>query len=189
MPINRGKQYARTSSLATAPLWVALLFGIQLVSVGPIDDERPATVTHASGDFDWQSAPARYGDHAAVEGGWITFTSPHRPPLRSLADDAPAGCIAMHAHADDDCEMKRLYVRPSFRGHGLALRLCEALIAEARAAGYVRMLLDTLPSMPAAQALYERLGFEDIPAYLPDRLPGTRFMALRLRREVGDDRG
>ena len=91
MPINRGKQYARTSSLATAPLWVALLFGIQLVSVGPIDDERPATVTHASGDFDWQSAPARYGDHAAVEGGWITLTSPHRPPLRSLADDAPAG--------------------------------------------------------------------------------------------------
>lgn len=76
--------------MASAPLWVALLFGIQLVSVGPIDDVQPSAVAPALGSFDWQNAPARYGDHAAVESGWTTLSSAQRTTGRSLAYDGEA---------------------------------------------------------------------------------------------------
>ena len=154
--------------------------GAGLETIRALFREYQATL----GDFD--SETDRIGQEMAGLPG--EYAPPRGRLLLGLVGDAPAGSIAMHAHAGDDCEMKRLYVRPGFRGHRLAQGLCEALIAEARAAGYARMLLDTLPSMPAAQALYERLGFVDIPPYLPDRLPGTRFMALQLQPEVRNDR-
>jgi hypothetical protein len=86
--------------MATAPLWVALLFGIQLVSAGPIDQVQPSTINPALGNFDWQSAPARYGDHAAVESGWITLASPHRSAGRTLSHEgAPNWVHATAGHA------------------------------------------------------------------------------------------
>ena len=91
-----------------------------------------------------------------------------------------AGCIAMRPLDSRDCEMKRLYVRPAARGDGLGLRLVERVIAEARGVGYARMYLDTLPQMDAAQRLYERLGFEDVPPYRDNPVKGARFMALDL---------
>jgi ribosomal protein S18 acetylase RimI-like enzyme len=76
--------------------------------------------------------------------------------------------------------MKRLYVRPGHRGLGIGRALAEAVIAEARDAGYSSMRLDTLPQMQAAQAMYETLGFREIEPYYPSPVPGTRFLELDL---------
>ena len=76
--------------------------------------------------------------------------------------------------------MKRLFIRPEARGRGLARRLIESLLDEARRIGYVEIRLDTLPMMGAAQALYEAMGFVDIPAYYDTPIAGTRFMRKAL---------
>jgi putative acetyltransferase len=96
-------------------------------------------------------------------------------------DHGPAGCIALKKLDPGICEMKRLYVRPEFRGHQLGLKLATHLIDEARQAGYVRMRLDTIPdAMPQAVNLYRLLGFKDIPPYYNNPLPRALYLELKL---------
>jgi len=96
-------------------------------------------------------------------------------------DDAIAGCVALRRIDDDVCEMKRLYIRPHFRGRGIAPRLVQAIVDDARTRGFTRMRLDTLPSMQDAMRLYESFGFVDIPPYRYNPIEGSRYMELILK--------
>lgn len=80
-------------------------------------------------------------------------------------DGALAGCVALRRLDDARCEMKRLYVRPVFRGRHIAQTLVERLLRDAREMGYTAMLLDTLPFLDSALGLYRKLGFYEIPCY------------------------
>ena len=91
-----------------------------------------------------------------------------------------AGCVALHGLEKDICEMKRLFVRPEYRGHAIGRALAERIMVEAREKGFARMRLDTLPMMAGAQKLYGSLGFTEIPPYRFNPIQGSRFMEAEL---------
>jgi len=85
--------------------------------------------------------------------------------LLALVDDRPAGCVALRRLEEGICEMKRLYVRPEFRGRGIGKALSERIVAEAVKIGYVKIRLDTLRSMKEANSIYGGQGFHEIKPY------------------------
>lgn len=95
--------------------------------------------------------------------------------------DLPAGCVGVRAFSGSICEMKRLYVRPDFRGMGLGRQLAARAVDEARAMGYTAMRLDTIDSMAAARGLYASLGFKGIPAYRHNPIKGVEYLELDLK--------
>jgi putative acetyltransferase len=111
------------------------------------------------------------GDYAAPRGCLIV----------ARQGEALAGCVALRPLFHRDAEMKRLYVRPAYRGSGLGRLLAQRVIREARALGYESVKLDTLPQMQSAQNLYGKLGFRDTAPYNDNPIGGTRFLALDLR--------
>jgi ribosomal protein S18 acetylase RimI-like enzyme len=97
-----------------------------------------------------------------------------------MVHNEAAGCIGLRYLNDAECEMKRLYVRPQFRGMGIAKVLVDRILKDAREIGYSRMLLDTLPSLESAIRLYEKIGFTKIAPYNDSPVSDTIFMGLDL---------
>ena len=100
--------------------------------------------------------------------------------LLALYSGAPAGCIALRRIDAQSCEMKRLYVRPEFRGKGIGSLLVQRIISDARAIGYRRMLLDTLPFLERAIQMYRDAGFREIPIYNDSPMSSAIYMRLYL---------
>ena len=112
------------------------------------------------------------------------YAAPHGALLLARVDGEVAGCVALRPAESADypnaAEMKRLFVRKAFRGFGLGRRLAEAVLDAARQAGYACVLLDTLDDMEAARALYEGLGFGEIPPYYHNPIPGAHYLKAEL---------
>jgi putative acetyltransferase len=151
-----------------------------------VQAERPAHVAQARGLF------LEYAKSLGVNLCFQNFEQElaglpghYAPPdgrlLLAEYDGQLAGCVALHKWEDGICEMKRLYLRPSFRRKGLGRAIAEKIIAESRSIGYQRMRLDTIePLMKDAVEIYRKLGFREIAPYRPNPIAGAMYMELQL---------
>jgi ribosomal protein S18 acetylase RimI-like enzyme len=125
-------------------------------------------------DLEYQNFDEEF---ASLPGG---YAPPSGALLLASVGGEPAGCVGLHTWEPGVSEMKRLYLRPAFRGQGVGRALVVAVMERARSLGYGRIRLDTLPTMLEAQELYRRLGFLEIAAYRASPIPGTRYFEARL---------
>jgi ribosomal protein S18 acetylase RimI-like enzyme len=162
-----------------APLHTSQVAIVNAESAKQIEQVRELFLEYASSlgfslcfqDFDKELATLP-GDYAPPEGRLLLVE----------VDGKAAGCGALHRLDVDTCEMKRLYVRPQFRGQRLGRILTERLISEARSMGYKAMRLDTVADkMREAVELYRRLGFREIAPYRENPIPSALYMELRLK--------
>ncbi|HEY0097302.1 MAG TPA: GNAT family N-acetyltransferase [Archangium sp.] len=153
-----------------------------------------ASARHPADDEEIRALFVEYAESLGFSLGYQGFEAElaelpgkYAPPTGALllarADGAAAGTVALRQLTQEICEMKRLYVRPAYRGlrtgEGLSIgrALALAIVAEARALGYRRLRLDTITGkMDAAMRLYKSLGFVEIPPYYPSPVPGTAYM-------------
>ena len=112
------------------------------------------------------------------------YQPPYGALLLALVEGQPAGCCALRPLLTSDysnaCEMKRLYVRPAFRGRRLGRQLVEQTLLLAQQAGFDHMLLDTLNDMEAARELYQDCGFVEVAPYYHNPLPGAHYLKVEL---------
>lgn len=145
----------------------------------PADSARLKTIIREY--VDWLAMDLSYrGFEEEMARFDALFTLPSGLFFIAEADQHIAGCAGLLRHSDNVAEVKRLYVRPSFRGHALGARLLAAVTAKARALGFSRLILDAVPQTVVAQRLYTATGFVETEPYYPDPVPGTRFFALTL---------
>ena len=151
---------------------------IQVESGPAIDEIRALFLEYAqslnfslcfqSFDKELQGLPGEYG-------------TPTGRLILCRLDGKPAGCIALKRLDSRVCEMKRLYVRPEFRGHNIGVELVTRLVDEARSAGYASMRLDTISgAMDHAIRLYRSFGFREIPPYYDNPIPNALYMEMTL---------
>jgi len=168
----------RASQPSSVPSVVRDLSVVQATSSAQIAQARELFLEYAKSlgfslcfqNFDKELAGLP-GDYAPPEGRLLL--AEHEGQM--------AGCVALHKLHSGICEMKRLYLRPQFRGKGLGRALAECIIAEARQIGYQRMRLDTVePMMRDAVAMYRKLGFKEIAPYRPNPIAGALYMELEL---------
>jgi putative acetyltransferase len=107
------------------------------------------------------------------------YAPPSGALLLAFDGDPPVGCVALRDAGSGRGEIKRLFVRPIARGHGVARALVTRVLEEAKKIGYSDVVLDTIETMTAANRLYESLGFEEIAPYCPNPIPGARFLGRR----------
>ncbi len=110
------------------------------------------------------------------------YAPPSGALLIARGDGRVAGCVGVRGIGDQQCEMKRLFVRPEFRGLGLGRRLAEQIIEEAVSIGYKHMKLDTFGFLEEAVQLYRTLGFREIEAYYDNPLDGVQYWELDMRK-------
>lgn len=125
-----------------------------------------------------------FGEELAALPG--SYAPPSGRLLLALQRGDLAGCVALRRLTPDVCEMKRLYVRPGFRGLGIGRMLAERIIHEGKVAGYRRVRLDTLPTMISARALYRTMGFHEIAPYTSNPVEGVAFLELDLKPSAHD---
>lgn len=152
-------------------------------------------IVQAQTPRDWDRARELINEYAAALGVDLCFqnfdeeiahlAAHYGPPrgamLLAFEGDAGIGCVGLRAHDDSTGEVKRLYVVPAARGRDLGRLLANRIIEIAREHGFERLVLDTLPTMQTAQALYRALGFKPIDSYRYNPVQGTVYMALDLR--------
>jgi ribosomal protein S18 acetylase RimI-like enzyme len=142
-------------------------------------DEARALFEEYAGSLDFDLGFQDFAQELA------TLPGEYAPPrgrllLAWVGRHTAAGCVALHGLDGGTAEMKRLYVRPRFRGAGIGRALAQAVLTEAKKLGYTRIRLDTVQSMREATALYRSLGFFEIPAYRQNPVPGALFLERTL---------
>jgi putative acetyltransferase len=158
----------------------------------------PVELSVPQSAVEWQAAALifkEYGDSLGIDlsfQGFETelatlpgmYATPRGTLLLAWVEGELAGCCALRPIDDVDvanaAEMKRLYVRPAFRRFGLGRLLAEAVLDAARQMGYSSVLLDTLDDMESARALYEDLGFVEIPPYYHSPIAGSHYLRVDL---------
>lgn len=146
--------------------------------IAALFDEYTAMLVENDPDFAAYLAQQRYDDEL------LHLERKYGPPagrlFLALCGGESAGCIALHPLDGARCELKRLYVRPAFRGRGLGRALTERIVADARRIGYREMLLDTLPFLTEAIALYRSVGFEETAQYNDSPMGDAIYLRMRL---------
>jgi putative acetyltransferase len=156
---------------------------VRIVSVetaGDLERARALFLEYASAlgfDLDFQ------GFDEEVAGLPGAYAPPRGRLLLAVVGGEAAGCVALREIDDGISEMKRLYVRQSFRGRGIGRALARRIIEEARSVGYRKMRLDAIDSMREAVGLYRSLGFEQIAPYRFNPIEGALFLEISLAEE------
>ena len=147
----------------------------------PLYEEYSEMLLRANPGFGASLAQQNYDEEIAH------LEDKYQPPRGSMYliyyDGALAGCVGMKPSDEESAELKRLYLRPAFRGHNLGEQMLMRIMEDARAAGYRRLRLDTLPALRTALSLYRRIGFHEIDPYYDCLITGTIFMEIELQNE------